>query len=60
MTRARKEDDEPEGLEIRHAAVNRRERLKALGLERVLVIDRGNLELALPAGWAVERDTRTT
>ena len=36
--------------------MDRRQRLKALGLERVLILDRGNVELALPPGWTVERD----
>ena len=36
--------------------MNRRERLKALELERVLIIDRGNVELALPRGWTVAPD----
>lgn len=31
----------------------RRERLKALGLDRVLVLHRGNVELALPRGQTV-------
>jgi hypothetical protein len=33
--------------------MDRRQRLKALGLERVLILDRGNVELALPPGWTV-------
>ena len=36
--------------------MSQRERLKALGLERVLILDRGNVELALPPGWTVARD----
>jgi hypothetical protein len=36
--------------------MDRRQRSKALGLERVLILDRGNVELALPPGWTVERD----
>jgi len=36
--------------------MDRRQRLKALGLDRVLILDRGNVELALPPGWTVERD----
>ena len=36
--------------------MTRRERLKALDLERVLIVDRGNLELALPRGWTVAPD----
>ena len=36
--------------------MDRRQRLKALGLERVLILDRGNAELGLPPGWTVERD----
>jgi len=41
---------------MRHGAMDRRQRLKALGLDRVLILDRGNVELALPPGWTVERD----
>jgi hypothetical protein len=36
--------------------MSRRERLKALDLDRVLVLDRGNVELALPRGWTVAPD----
>ncbi len=37
--------------------MSRRERLKALDLDRVLIIvDRGNVELALPRGWTVAPD----
>jgi hypothetical protein len=36
--------------------MSRRQRLRALDLERVLILDRGNVELALPRGWTVERD----
>lgn len=36
--------------------MDRRQRIKGLGLERVLILDRGNVELALPRGWAVEPD----
>ena len=36
--------------------MSRRERLKALDLDRVLIIDHGNIELALPRGWTVARD----
>src|SRR3990167_7350133 len=33
--------------------MNRRERLRALELDRVLILDRGNVELAVPRGWTV-------
>jgi hypothetical protein len=36
--------------------MTRRQRLRALDLERVLILDRGNVELALPRGWTVEPD----
>ena len=36
--------------------MSRRQRLKALDLDRVLILDRGNVELALPRGWAVAPD----
>lgn len=36
--------------------MTRRERLKALDLDRVLVLDRGNVELGLPRGWTVAPD----
>ncbi len=36
--------------------MSRRERLKALDLDRVLIVDRGNVELALPRGWTVAPD----
>lgn len=36
--------------------LSRRARLKALDLERVLILDRGNVELALPRGWTVTPD----
>ena len=36
--------------------MSRRERLKALNLDRVLILDRGNVELALPRGWTVAHD----
>ncbi len=41
---------------IGRGSMDRRQRLKALGLERVLILDRGNVELALPPGWTVEPD----
>jgi|ERR687891_1598575 hypothetical protein len=36
--------------------MSRRGRLQALDLERVLIVDRGNVELALPRGWTVAPD----
>ena len=36
--------------------MSRRERLKGLNLDRVLILDRGNAELALPRGWTVAPD----
>ena len=36
--------------------MSRRERLKALDLDRILILDRGNVELALPRGWTVAPD----
>jgi hypothetical protein len=41
---------------IEHEHRLSRARLRALGLERVLVLERGNVELGLPAGWTVEPD----
>jgi hypothetical protein len=36
--------------------MGRRARLKTLDLERVLILDRGNVEVALPRGWTVRPD----
>ena len=36
--------------------MSRRARLKDLNLDRVLILDRGNVELALPRGWTVAPD----
>lgn len=34
--------------------MNRRNALEARGLERIVIIDRGNVEFALPRGWTAE------